>query len=102
MAPSTAARPPVRSRQGQDPDPTAGAQSFDEEDPLPDTVLRFFGHALRRAPGALAERMLDAGAEYKLRTCRTGNELRRQAVRAKCASSTAPLRLGWGLPARAG
>ena len=43
--------------------------------------------------------MLDAGAEYKLRTCRAGNELRRQAVRGKCAGVAAPPRPSRGLRA---
>lgn len=60
-------------------------QSYLDCDPLPDTLVRFFGHALRAADDAAVEHLLDSGLEHKLRSCYVSNELRRQAVRASGA-----------------
>ncbi|KAK9844068.1 hypothetical protein WJX81_003556 [Elliptochloris bilobata] len=55
-------------------------ESYLDCDPLPDTLLRFLAHALPAAADAVVERLLDAGAEQKLRACRAANELQRHAV----------------------
>ena len=56
-------------------------QSYLYCDPLPDTLLRFVALALPGASDAVAERLLAAGADQKLRACRVANEVQRQAVR---------------------
>ena len=56
-------------------------QSYLDCDPLPDTLLRFVALALPGASDAVAERLLAAGADQKLRACRVANEVQRQAVR---------------------